>query len=450
MSRSTTATAPYPSCYRDDNPVGLAPGLLSQLPRSSTKPSRQPPTMATTSLWLFAVLAAAGPAFALSPKIGNTVLNDQPQQLGAGKVSLKQVRNPTYEFNGALAVLKTHLKYGTTATDYLVRAMLATSSASRAAEILRRSTGSAAAVPINDMDTAYITPVTIGTPPQTLWLDFDSGSSDLWVFSNYMPLAQLQGQTPYAPNKSSSAKQLGGHSWSIRYGDGSNSGGSVFVDTITVGGLTVANQSIGCAQQVSSSFTREMHMDGLAGLGFGNLNTVRPQKQPTFFDNIKKTLDKPLFTVDLKHRAGTLPPPPRPSQTNPPGRRNLRLRVHRPRQTHHPHHLHPHQPLPGLLDFHHLRLWRRPQLHRHPAHRHRRHGHHPPLPPRRRRPRVLQQGPRRRRRAADVRRRRVSVRRQGAGLCDWDWGGEGGGAGEDYGVCAGDEGEWHVFWGVAE
>lgn len=275
--------------------------------------------MTTASLWLVAALAAAGPAFALSPKIGNTVLNDQPQQLSTGKVSLKQVRNPTYQFNGALAVLKTHLKYGTTAPDYLVRAMLATSSASRTAEILRRSTGSAAAVPINDMDTAYITPVSIGTPPQTLWLDFDSGSSDLWVFSNYMPLAQLQGQTPYAPNKSSSAKQLGGHSWSIRYGDGSNSGGSVFVDTITVGGLTVANQSIGCAQLVSSSFTREMHMDGLAGLGFGTLNTVRPQKQPTFFDNIKKTLDKPLFTVDLKHRAGTSPScsPTIPCHTNP-------------------------------------------------------------------------------------------------------------------------------------
>lgn len=269
--------------------------------------------MTTAGLWLFAALAVAAPGLALSPKIGNTVLNDQPQQLGAGKVSIKQVRNPTYEFNGALAVLKTHLKYGTTAPDYLVRAMLATSSASRSAGILRRSTGSAAAVPINDMDTAYITPVTIGTPPQTLWLDFDSGSSDLWVFSNYMPVAQLQGQTPYAPNKSTSAKQLGGHSWSIRYGDGSNSGGSVFVDTITVGGLTVANQSIGCAQQVSSSFTREMHMDGLAGLGFGTLNTVRPQKQPTFFDNIKKTLDKPLFTVDLKHRSGTIPLSPQPS-----------------------------------------------------------------------------------------------------------------------------------------
>ncbi|KAK0752431.1 aspartic proteinase [Schizothecium vesticola] len=261
--------------------------------------------MTTAGLWLVAALAAAGSAVALSPKIGNTVLNDptsNTQQFGAGKASIKQVRNPTYEFNGALAVLKTHLKYGTSAPDYLVRAMLATSSASRA-EVLRRSTGSAAAVPINDMDTAYITPVTIGTPPQTLWLDFDSGSSDLWVFSNYMPPAQLGGQTPYAPNKSTSATQLGGHSWSIRYGDGSNSGGNVFVDTVTVGGLTVANQSIGCAQQVSSSFTREMHMDGLAGLGFGTLNTIRPQKQPTFFDNIKKTLDKPLFTSDLKHRA---------------------------------------------------------------------------------------------------------------------------------------------------
>ncbi|KAL2174410.1 aspartic peptidase domain-containing protein [Thermothelomyces heterothallicus CBS 202.75] len=64
--------------------------------------------------------------------------------------------------------------------------------------------------------------------------------------------------------------------------------------------------AVQCAPQVSSSFTVESEIDGLAGLGFSSLNTVSPKSQLTFFDNAKPHLDSPVFTADLKaNKAGT-------------------------------------------------------------------------------------------------------------------------------------------------
>lgn len=252
-----------------------------------------------TGLVLASALAATGLASALPPKVGTTVIDPN---FGPGKVSLKQLRNPNYRFSGPVSIYKTYLKYGVAIPDELAKTV---ASILGEAEVKRRGTGSAGAIPIDDSDTAYITPVTIGTPPQTLNLDFDTGSSDFWVFSSHLPTSQVRGQEVYAPAKSTSAALLTGHSWSITYGDGSSSRGNVYTDNVTVGGLTVPSQAVEAAQQVSTSFTSETHMDGLVGLGFGTLNTVTPKRQLTFFENAKLGLEAPVFTADLKWHACT-------------------------------------------------------------------------------------------------------------------------------------------------
>ncbi|KAK8016186.1 endothiapepsin [Apiospora rasikravindrae] len=143
-------------------------------------------------------------------------------------------------------------------------------------------TGEVAALP-ELFDSEYLCPVQIGTPPQTLNLDFDTGSSDLWVFSSETPKSQVNGP-----------------SWGISYGDGSSSSGNVYTDTVTIGGVTVKDQAIESARQVSNQFTQRASTDGLLGLAFSSLNTVRPSQQKTFFDSALNGLAMPVFTANLK------------------------------------------------------------------------------------------------------------------------------------------------------
>jgi len=260
-----------------------------------------------TPFKLAAALLAAGLTSALPPKIGTTVL-DESDLAASGRLSIKQVRKTASQpFNGAQSIYQTYQKYGAPVPEYLSQAVVNINSENTAyiSKLRKRAAaqGSAPAIPIADVDIAWVTPVTIGTPPQTLHLDFDTGSSDLWVFSSHLPASQIRGQALYSPPKSTSSQLLTNHTWSISYGDGSNSRGYVYTDNFTVGGLTVQSQAIETATQVSRQFTMEQELDGLLGLGFGTLNTIAPKKQPTFFENIKSKLDAPLFTVDFKHKA---------------------------------------------------------------------------------------------------------------------------------------------------
>ncbi|KAK4183802.1 pepsin [Podospora australis] len=262
--------------------------------------------VSVTNLFLTSLLAAAGLGSALPPRIGTTVINQDQTITGNGRTTLKQVRNPRYRgFNGARAIYRTYLKYGVEIPDYLLKAVakIDAEQAEEASPEVKRATGSAAAIPIDVIDIAYVTPVTIGTPPQTLSLDLDTGSSDLWVFSSLTPANQVRGQEIYSPSKSSTSKLLSGHTWSITYGDGSGSRGTVYTDNFTIGGLEVPSQAVQTAQQVSSGFTTEAQIDGLVGLGFSTLNTVSPSGQLTFFDNARSKLDAPVFTADLKYKA---------------------------------------------------------------------------------------------------------------------------------------------------
>lgn len=221
----------------------------------------------------FAAAAFAGAAAASAIPASNKMEN-----FNEGRATIHQVARANYQPNGALSMYRTYLKFGAPIPDWLETAVQ-----NSFKRLAKRDEGSATSTPIDTYDDAYVTPVSIGTPAQVLNLDFDTGSSDLWVFSSLTAKADVDGQTEYDPDDSSTSELLDGYTWSISYGDGSSSSGVVYTDTVTIGGVTVTSQAVEAAETVSSSFTSEEAIDGLLGLGFNTLNTVSPVSQSTFW-----------------------------------------------------------------------------------------------------------------------------------------------------------------------
>ncbi|ROV98549.1 hypothetical protein VSDG_04201 [Cytospora chrysosperma] len=253
--------------------------------------------MQTFGAYLVALLAASAELATALPQRMDLV----KARHGGGTLSVPVKRNTaTTKKHPAMALARVYAKYGKempTRLRVIVDAQLAPVAVTRSP-----SQGTVVNSPV-DYDVEYLANIQIGTPAQTLPMNFDTGSSDLWVFSGVTAASDVNGQTLYYPGKSSTAEKMAGYTWQISYGDGSSSSGDVYTDTVTIGNLTVSSQAVEAATTVSSEFTSDTEMSGLVGLGFSSINTVSPKAQKTFFDNAMASLDQPLFTADLKHNA---------------------------------------------------------------------------------------------------------------------------------------------------
>lgn len=123
-------------------------------------------------------------------------------------------------------------------------------------------------------DDNYYGNTLVGANPQTFTVKFDTGSSTFFIPGPSCPSTQCAGRTKY------SQAGIDEHNTTVtHYADGGSRGGENYLDTVTVGGITVDKT------QVVSMANNHGHPhpapDSLMGLGFGKLHG----KPNTFFED---------------------------------------------------------------------------------------------------------------------------------------------------------------------
>ncbi|TLS21408.1 uncharacterized protein PpBr36_10288 [Pyricularia pennisetigena] len=222
--------------------------------------------------------------------------------------------------SGPLSVYNTRIKYGLPIPPELAvtvkRAGVETSTLDKRqllealqqqdqkqqAQPQRNQHGRVSAVPTRN-NTEWVSKIEIGTPPQVLTVQLDTGSAELWVFADAHPTAKAAGHSVYSPSLSSNASLIPDMAWNKSYagGDGA-SGSAVYNDVVRVGDVVAQSQAVLPATAASDSLVKSPY-DGILGLSLSNYTSTLPadvKGPPNFFTTVKSTLQAPLFGVDLK------------------------------------------------------------------------------------------------------------------------------------------------------
>ncbi|KAI9437839.1 acid protease [Lactarius psammicola] len=138
---------------------------------------------------------------------------------------------------------------------------------------LKRSTKRGNGNPLTDNSAElWYGSITVGTPAVTYTVDFDTGSSDLFLPASNCG-STCSGHTLYDPAKSSTSSDAG-QSFQLRYGDGSTVSGEQFTDTVTLAGFKATRQRLGAATVYSTGFQPDQFpADGLLGMGYQSISS---------------------------------------------------------------------------------------------------------------------------------------------------------------------------------
>ncbi|XP_041955565.1 pepsin A-like [Alosa sapidissima] len=154
----------------------------------------------------------------------------------------------------------------------------------------------------NDADIDYYGIISLGTPPQSFRVIFDTGSSNLWVPSVYCTSSSAcKNHRKFNPDVSSTFKSTT-EPVQIQYGTGSMTG-ILGYETLEVGGITVNNQIFGLTE-TEGQFMQYMTWDGILGLAFPSISAAGATP---VFDNMMSQglVSQDLFSVYLSRESAT-------------------------------------------------------------------------------------------------------------------------------------------------
>ncbi|KAG2468210.1 PEPA protein, partial [Polypterus senegalus] len=144
----------------------------------------------------------------------------------------------------------------------------------------------------NDYDLSYYGIISIGTPPQSFKVIFDTGSSNLWVPSIYCSSSYAcTNHNKFNPTKSSTYR-ASSQTISVQYGTGAMSG-ILGYDTVTVGSIVDTNQIFGLSKNEPGSFLYYVEFDGILGLAYPSISA---SDATPVFDNM---MSEGLVSQDL-------------------------------------------------------------------------------------------------------------------------------------------------------